>query len=84
MACEDCEDYEIVARIWTQLGSPSYEQLAGRSIYDLIAEKDATVARLRARAAAIAADFQPSREAENGLALAAMREAIAALADPST
>ena len=28
----------IVSRIWTQLGSPTYEQLKGRSIYDLIEE----------------------------------------------
>ena len=28
----------IVSRIWTQLGSPTYEQLKGRSIYDLIDE----------------------------------------------
>lgn len=41
--CEDAEfryreEYKIVARIWKQLGSPTYEQLAGRSIYDLIEE----------------------------------------------
>ena len=28
----------IVSRIWTQLGSPTYAQLKGRSIYDLIDE----------------------------------------------
>lgn len=28
----------IVARIWGQLGSPSYEELKGRSIHDLIDE----------------------------------------------
>lgn len=32
------EQHDIVARIWVQLGSPSYEELAGRSIYDLIDE----------------------------------------------
>lgn len=30
------EQTAIVARIWVLLGSPTYEQLAGRSIYDLI------------------------------------------------
>jgi len=43
------EQHDIVARIWKHLGSPSYEELAGRSIYDLIgclkAERDAAVAR---------------------------------------
>lgn len=29
---------EVVTRIWAILGNPSYEQLAGRSIYDLITE----------------------------------------------
>lgn len=29
---------EIVSRIWAQLGNPSYEELGGRSIYDLISE----------------------------------------------
>lgn len=37
-------DYEhekqIVSNIWTLLGNPSYESLKGRTIYDLIAEKD--------------------------------------------
>ncbi|MGE0714794.1 MAG: hypothetical protein AB7P02_05075 [Alphaproteobacteria bacterium] len=32
------EQHDIVARIWKQLGSPIYEQLAGRSIHDLIDE----------------------------------------------
>lgn len=30
------DDTETVARIWRQLGSPSYEALNGRSIHDLI------------------------------------------------
>ena len=34
----------IVSRIWVQLGSPSYEQLKGRSIYDLIDEMKAELA----------------------------------------
>jgi hypothetical protein len=29
-------EYAIVDRIWGMFGRPSYEQLAGRSIYDLI------------------------------------------------
>ena len=36
----------IVSRIWVQLGSPTYEQLKGRSIYDLIDELKAERARL--------------------------------------
>jgi len=35
----------IVARIWVQLGSPTYEELNGRSIYDLI---DAAIAKASA------------------------------------
>lgn len=34
----------IVSRIWTQLGSPTHEQLKGRSIYDLIDEMRAELA----------------------------------------
>lgn len=30
------EECEIVARIWRMLGDPSYEDLGGRDIYDLI------------------------------------------------
>jgi len=38
----------IVSRIWTQLGSPTYAQLKGRSIYDLIEELKADLtARLK-------------------------------------
>lgn len=33
------EEKAIVERIWKMLGSPTYEQLKGRSIYDLIQEK---------------------------------------------
>lgn len=32
------EEWSIVDRIWRQLGNPSYEELNGRSIYDLIGE----------------------------------------------
>ena len=39
----------IVSRIWTQLGSPTYEQLKGRSIYDLIQELKAELTAERAR-----------------------------------
>ena len=31
-------EYKIVARIWEQLGSPSYESLKGRDIHMLIAD----------------------------------------------
>ena len=40
------EQRAIVAEIWRILGSPSYEQLAGRSIYDLIQAKDERIAEL--------------------------------------
>ena len=39
----------IVSRIWVQLGSPTYAQLKGRSIYDLIDEMKAELASERAR-----------------------------------
>ena len=39
----------IVSKIWVQLGSPTYEQLKGRSIYDLIDEMKAELAKERAR-----------------------------------
>lgn len=35
------EERDIVTRIWRMLGSHSYEELAGRSIYDLVAELQA-------------------------------------------
>ena len=40
---------DIVSKIWVQLGSPTYEQLKGRSIYDLIYELKAELAAERAR-----------------------------------
>jgi hypothetical protein len=46
-----CEGHAIVSRIWKQLGSPTYEQLAGRDIHDMIAEKDAEIATLKAKVA---------------------------------
>tara|TARA_R110000868_G_scaffold406206_3_gene686433 strand:- start:603 stop:920 length:318 start_codon:yes stop_codon:yes gene_type:complete len=39
----------IVSRIWDQLGSLTYEQLKGRSIYDLVDELKAELATERAR-----------------------------------
>jgi len=39
----------IVSRIWVQLGSPTYAQLNGRSIYDLIDEMKGELAAERAR-----------------------------------
>ena len=38
------DETAIVDRIWDMFGRPSYEELAGRSIYDLIAELQARVA----------------------------------------
>ncbi len=38
------EEERIVSRIWEQLGNPTYEQLAGRSIFDLIDELKAAPA----------------------------------------
>lgn len=40
----NCEGHKIAARIWEQFGSPSYAELAGRSIHDLIDERAATIA----------------------------------------
>ena len=44
----------IVSKIWVQLGSPTYQQLKGRSIYDLIDELKAELAAERARLRKIA------------------------------
>ncbi len=41
------EEHAIVDRIWKQLGFPTYEQLNGRSIYDLIDELKSGNAKLR-------------------------------------
>jgi hypothetical protein len=38
MARKHSEEAAIVSRIWEQFGNPSYAELAGRSIYDLIDE----------------------------------------------
>ena len=38
LAAAYAAEYAIVDRIWKQLGSPSYEELNGRTIYDLIDE----------------------------------------------
>jgi len=40
----------IVSRIWVQLGSPTYAQLKGRSIYDLIDEMKAELTAEREKA----------------------------------
>jgi hypothetical protein len=37
----------IINRIWKQLGSPTYAELKGRSIYDLIDELKADAAKLK-------------------------------------
>lgn len=51
------ENHEIVARIWRQLGSPTYEQLAGRSIYDLIDELKAKAEPPRLRSKIVSRDI---------------------------
>ena len=51
---------DIVSRIWTQLGSPTYEQLRGRSIYDLISE-------LKANATSSAPRWKREREWQAGI-----------------
>lgn len=53
------EGHDIVARIWKQLGSPSYKALAGRSIYDLIDERDARIRDLEAKNAELVAALKP-------------------------
>ena len=40
------QERAIVDRIWDQLGRPSYQELKGRSIYDLIDEKLCEIERL--------------------------------------
>ena len=47
------EQQAIVARIWAMLGSPTYEELAGDSIYDVLAKRFANEARAEARVAAL-------------------------------
>jgi hypothetical protein len=42
---------QIVARIWEFLGSPSLEELKGRTLYDLIGEKEEELQRLQTRCA---------------------------------
>ena len=48
------EEEKIVSRIWEILGNPTYEQLAGRSIYDLIARL--TEGEMRMRSILVDAD----------------------------
>lgn len=48
----------IVDRIWDQLGRPSYEELKGRSIYDLIDALKAELASVKAHAEAMADAIQ--------------------------
>ena len=45
------EEKQIVARIWEFLGSPSFEELKGRTLYDLIREKEEELQRLQTRCA---------------------------------
>lgn len=66
-------EWAIVDRIWTQLGRPTFEELAGRSIYDLI---DTLKARAEAAEAQLA-----EREKANGVVLSALIETQAQLAE---
>jgi len=50
------EQTQIVANIWKLLGSPTYEELAGRSIYDLIAASEARALAAEAQVASLADD----------------------------
>jgi hypothetical protein len=47
------EEKQIVARIWEFLGSPSFEELKGRTLYDLISEKEEELQRLQTRCALV-------------------------------
>jgi len=49
LVAELAAERAIVSRIWVQLGSPTYAQLKGRAIYDLIDEMKAELAAERAR-----------------------------------
>lgn len=60
LRAERDEQHVIVARIWATLGSPSYEELAGRSIYDLIAGLQAHVETLKSDLADAGARAQES------------------------
>ena len=40
-----------MARIWEFLGSPSFEELKGRTLYDLVSEKEEELQRLQTRCA---------------------------------
>jgi hypothetical protein len=45
------EEKQIVARIWEFLGSPSFEELKGRTLYDIIRKKEEELQRLQTRCA---------------------------------
>jgi len=67
LAASYAEEKKIVDRIWEQLGSPTYEQLAGRSIYDLIGAALAENVRLKILYEATAANY--CREHEDNVRL---------------
>ena len=48
------EQHEIVARIWKILGSPTYEELQGDTIYDVIEKRLACATRAEAHAERLA------------------------------
>lgn len=49
LRAELAEEKAIVTRIWELLGNPSYEELKGRSIYDLIISLKEHAAQSRSR-----------------------------------
>ena len=78
LSAELAEQTAIVSRIWTMLGGHSYEELAGRSIYDLIEELQARArAAESARATAEAALVEARAETERLLVI--VRDADRAL-----
>ena len=52
------EEKQIVARIWKFLGSPSFEELKGRTLYDLIGEKEEELQRCDRRPAGRSSNLQ--------------------------
>lgn len=51
------DEKAIVTNIWALLGNPSYAELAGRSIYDLILAKDKRIQDLEAEVAVLGEDL---------------------------
>ena len=78
----------IVSRIWFQLGSPTYAQLKGRSIYDMIDEMKAELVTEREKVRVLRSALETLCDEQNDAPLEtrrdqwqlAMDEARAALA----